>query len=109
MKNNIISKNGSNSYKVIEKNKNMILSFQTLKTHLMFLAEQYKPDSFSNYIHYWVESLNKRGRQQLSQAHQEFHKKIQNIVDDEKNKGNTPVFSIACCDLLWEHESEKEE
>ena len=52
VKKNIVSKSGNNAYKIIEKNKDTVLSFHLIKAHLMFLAEQYKPNNLKdNYIH----------------------------------------------------------
>ena len=49
----ILYENKKDFYKVVEENKDTILSFRMLKAHLMFLAEQYKPDNIkNNYIHY---------------------------------------------------------
>ena len=102
-KNNIITKNDRDYYKVKEKNKYVIFSFRLIKAHLLFLAKQYKPDNIkSNYICYEVESLNKEGKQELIQAHRDFHKKTQRIMRDEKNKGDEPAFSISCIDSLLE-------
>ena len=104
-RNDIISKDENNHYKVIEKNKYVTFSFRLIKAHLMFLAEQFKSDNLNNnYIHYWVESLNKEGRKELMRAHQEFHRKTQKIMEDEKSRGDIPVFSIACSDMLNEPE-----
>jgi len=100
-KENIISKDESGCYRVIEKNKSAIFSFRLIKAHLIFLAEQYNPDnSRNNYIHYWVESLSREGREKVMRAHQEFHRVIRKIMEDERNKGDLPVFSIACGDML---------
>ena len=102
-KNNIITKNDRDYYKVKEKNKYVIFSFRLIKAHLLFLAKQYKPDNIkSNYICYEVEPLNKEGKQELIQAHRDFHKKTQRIMSDEKNKGDETAFSISCIDSLLE-------
>ena len=104
-RNDIISKDENNRYKVIEKNKYVTFSFRLIKAHLMFLAEQFKSDNLNNnYIHYWVESLNKKGRKELMRAHQEFHRKVGKIMDDKDNQGDKPAFSIACSDLFSEEE-----
>lgn len=109
VKKNIVSKNESNLYKVIEKNKDIILSFHLIKTHFLFLAEQYKPDNLSNnYIHYWVESINEEAKKKLLKAHKEFHRIVQKIMNDEDSKGNELVFSLACSDSLLEKELEQE-
>ena len=99
--NKIIAKNDKGYYKVKEKNKYAIFSFRLIKSHLLFLAKQYKSDNIkNNYICYEVESLNKEGKKELIQAHRDFHKKIQRIMSDEKNKGDEPAFSISCSDSL---------
>ncbi len=99
--NNILTKNDSGYYKVKEKNKYIIFSFRLIKAHLLFLANQYKSDNIkNNYICYEVESLNKEGKKELIQAHRDFHKKTQRIMNDAKNKGDEPAFSISCSDSL---------
>ena len=45
---NILCKDEKGFYKVKEENKDTILSFRLLKAHLIFLAEQYKPDNIKN-------------------------------------------------------------
>ena len=105
----IISKTENSHYKVKEKNKYIIFSFRLIKAHLMFLAEQYKPDNRkSNYIHYLAESLNEEGKRKVMKAHQELHRKIRTIMDSEDNKGDIPVFSVACSDILSGQSSEEE-
>ena len=47
-----------------------------------------------------MEFLNKEGKEELIQAHRNFHKKIQKIMNDEKNKGDEPAFSLPCSDSL---------
>ena len=80
------------------------LSFKLIKTHLIFLAKQYKPDnSKNNYIQYWVESLNEKGQQELLKVHHEFHKRVRKIMNNKNNRGNIPIFSIACSDSLLGH------
>ena len=99
--NKIIEKNENLRYKVIEKNKDTILSFRLMKAHLMFLAEQYKPDNLDkNYIYYWVDSLNKEGWKKVMRIHQEAHKKVQKVMDSEEYKGDISGFSIGCSDML---------
>ena len=96
-------------YKVVEGNKGTILSFRLLKAHLMFLAEQYKPDNIkNNYIHYWVEFLNEEGRRKLTKAHREFHRTVRSIMENNKGKGDIPVFSISCSDTLLGYDLEQE-
>ena len=34
------------------------------------------------------------------QAHKELHRKVQRIMSDEANKGDTPYFSTGCGDTL---------
>ena len=76
---------------------------------ILFLAEQYKPDNLnSNYIHYWVESINEEAKRKLLKTHKEFHKAVQKIMSDENSKGNELVFSLACSDSLLEKEPEQE-
>lgn len=104
----IVSKNGNSTYKIIEKNKDTVLSFHLIKAHLMFLAEQYNPDKLSdNYIHYWVESVNKEAKRKLLKAHKDFHRTVRKIMDAEDSKGNELFFSIACSDTLLENELEQ--
>ena len=96
-------------YKVTEGNKDTILSFRLLKAHLMFLAEQYKPDNIkNNYIHYWVEFLDEESRRKLTKAHREFHRTVRSIMENNKGKGDIPVFSIACSDSLLGQDLEEE-
>ena len=98
---NILSKNEGGFYKVAERNKDSILPFDLVKSHVMFLAEQYKPNNVTdNYIHYWVESLNQTAKMELMKAHEEFHNKVRKIMDDKNNKGNELVFSVSCSDTL---------
>ena len=97
----VVAKDKSGYYKVRDKNKYAIFSFELIKAHFLFLAKKYNSENVrSNYICYEVESLNKEGKKELIEAHREFHKKIQKIMNDEKNKGDEPVFSIACSDSL---------
>ena len=100
-KNNILEKNDSGYYKVKEKNKYAIFSFRLIKAHFLFLAKQYEPDNIKrNYICYKMSFLNEKAKKELIQIHQSFHNKIQRFMDDEKNKGDEPVFSISCSDTL---------
>ena len=96
-----IIENEGGHYKVKEKNKYVIFSFRLIKAHFLFLAEQYNSDNIkSNYICYEMGFVNKEGKKELIQAHRNFHKKIQKIINDEKNKGDEPAFSISCSDSL---------
>ena len=105
----ILSEDKKGFYKVIEGNKDAILSFRLLKAHLMFLAEQYKPDNIrNNYIHYWVEFLDEESRRKLTKAHREFHRTVRSIMENNKGKGDIPVFSIACSDSLLGQDLEEE-
>ena len=100
-KKNIIEKNERGRYKIREPDKKITFSFQLIKAHLMFLTEEYKPGNLqTNYIQYRVDYLNEKGRDQLMQAHKEFHRKTQRIMSDEENKGDTPYFSTSCSDAL---------
>ena len=97
----VVAKGESGYYKVKDKSKYAIFSFELIKAHFLFLAKKYNSENVrSNYICYEVESLNKEGKKELIEAHREFHKKIQKIMNDEKNKGDEPVFSISCSDSL---------
>ncbi len=100
VKKNIILKNESNSYKVSTETKDVILSADLMKSHLMFLVEQYNPDNLNSTLHCLVGSLNESGTMDLITAHWEFHKKVQKIMNNKYNKGDTLVFSTACSDLL---------
>ena len=106
--NKIVEKSENSRYQVIEKSKDTILSFQVIKAHLIFLAEQYDPDNLSsNYIHYWVEFLNEKGKKELLKLHRELHRAVRRVMDNEKNKGDLPVFSIGCSDSLLRKELEE--
>ena len=97
----VIVKDDSGYYKVKDKSKYAIFSFDLIKAHFLFLAKKYNSEHVrSNYICYEVESLNEKGKKELVETHREFHKKIQKIMNNEKNKGDEPVFSIACSDFL---------
>jgi len=99
--NKVIKKETNGCYKVTESSKDTVLSFRLIKAHLMFLAEQYKPDNLNkNYIYYWVESLNEEGLKRVMSVQQEAHRKMQKIMDSEEYKGDTPVFSMGCSDTL---------
>ena len=79
--------------RIREPDKKVTFSFQLIKAHLIFLAEEYKPGNLeTNYIHYRIDYLNKKGREQLMQAHKKFHRKIQRIMSDEENKGGYTLF-----------------
>lgn len=100
-KQDFIAKDENGYYKVKDKSKYAIFSFNLMKAHFSFLAKKYNVDNIrSNYICYEVDSLNKEGKKELIETHREFHKKIQRIMNDEKNKGDEPVFSIACSDSM---------
>ena len=89
-----------NSY-YVNKDKQYELSFRLAKKYLIFLAKQYDPDDVrQSYIHGAVEGLNEKGMEQLIKAHREFHKKVNNIMNDKANKGDKPFFSIACSDFV---------
>ncbi|MCZ0932552.1 MAG: hypothetical protein OXJ52_05310 [Oligoflexia bacterium] len=97
----VIEKDESGFYKVKDKNKYAIFSFELIKAHFLFLAKKYNSKNVaSNYIYYEVEALNTEGKKELIETQREFHRKIQKIMNDEKNKGNEPVFSISCSDSL---------
>ncbi|MCZ0931885.1 MAG: hypothetical protein OXJ52_01875, partial [Oligoflexia bacterium] len=97
----VVAKDESGYYKVRDKSKYAIFSFELIKAHFLFLAKKYNSEHIrSNYIYYEVESLNEGGKKALVETHREFHKRIQKIMNDEKNKGDKPVFSIACSDFL---------
>ena len=97
----VIAKDESGYYKVRDKNKYAIFSFELIKAHFLFLAKKYKPDNVrNNYIYYETEALNEQGKKELIETQREFHKRIQKIMNDEKNKGDEPVFSLACSDSL---------
>ena len=101
--NKIVSKCDNGHYKLTEAKKDTILSFRLIKAHCTFLIEQYKPDSLNkNYIHYWADFLNDEGRRKIMKIHQETHRKIVKVMEDENYKGNTLVFSISCSDTLTE-------
>ncbi len=100
-KKNIVAKNERGSYRIRELDKKITFSFQLIKAHLIFLAEEYKPGNLqTNYIQYRVDYLNEKGRDQLMQAHKEFHRKTQRIMSDKENKGDTPYFSAGFSDAL---------
>ena len=97
----VIVKDESGYYKVQNKNKHAIFYFDLIKSHFLFLAKKYSSEHIrSNYICYEVESLNEKGEKELIDIHREYHKKVQKVMNDEKNKGDEPVFSITCSDSL---------
>ena len=97
----VIVKDSKGYYKVRDKSRHAIFSFELIKSHFLFLAKKYNAENIrSNYISYEVESLNEEGKKELIETQREFHKRIQKIMNDEKNKGDEPVFSITCSDSL---------
>ena len=101
----VIEKTESDRYRVIDKNQDTALSFQLIKAHLMFLIEQYKLDAVENsYVHYSMNFLNKEGKRKLMKLHCDLHKQVRSLMEDEKNKGDIPVFSLSCADHLLESE-----
>ena len=97
----ILVKDEKAFYKVKNKDKDTIFSFRLLKAHVLFLAEQYKPNNLrNNYIHYWVGFLNKQGEKKLMKAHQDFHRIVKSIMEDKENEGARAIFSIGCSDWL---------
>ena len=102
-KRKVISKGSDNRYRVIEKGKKVVLSFDLIKRHLQLLTEQYNLHSVGkrrNYIHYLVGNLNGEGVKQVMKVHQEAHRKVQEIMSTEECKGNISVFSTSCSDAL---------
>ena len=107
-KKNIIAKNERGHYRIREPDKKITFSFQLIKAHLIFLTEEYKPGNLqTNYIQYRVDYLNEKGRDQLMQAHKEFHRKTQRIMSDEKHKGDIPCFSMHYSDTLLDIKSKE--
>ena len=97
----VIARDESGYYNVQDKNRYAIFSFDLIKSHFLFLAKKYNSENIRrNYICYEVESLNEKGKMELIEVHREYHKKIQKVMSDEKNKGSEPFFSIACSDFL---------
>ena len=97
----VIARDENGYYKAAAKNKYAVFSFDLIKSHFLFLAKKYNSENIRrNYICYEVESLNEKGKKELIELHREYHKKIQKVMNDEKNKGDEPFFSIACSDSL---------
>ena len=98
---NLLSKENDNSYKINEDHIHIALSFKSIKKYVMFLLEQYDPDDVQdNYIHEDVAGLNEEGLDKLLKTHKEFHKKVASIMGNKNYKGDMPVFSIACADMV---------
>lgn len=81
-------------------NKNFAVNFDTAKKQLSNYARFYSPNKYYNYLHSYSESVNKDGLNAVIDAHQEFHKKMSNIMNDEKFDGKIPVFSVAFTDMF---------
>ena len=53
--------------------------------------------SKENSIYYSLEFfLNEKGIKQLIKIQKELDRKVQEIMSDEKNKGDIPCFSMSC-------------
>ena len=100
----------ADSYYIVNQDHSQyVLSFELLKKHLIVLIKQYDPEDVDkSYIHCGVECLNLEGQGELIRAHREFHKKVMNIMGNKDYKGDKPVFSIACSDLLVKPMEEKQ-
>ena len=84
---------------------NTILSFQLIKNIVRILTEQYMTDNINNnYIYYLVNTVNQEGIKKIMKAHQKVHQEIQEIMNSEECKGDIPVFSVACSDVLAENQ-----
>ena len=102
VKKNFIVKKDDNRYRATELDKGIVLSFKVLKKHIKILANEYKPDNLTNnYIHYKMETLNKKGMKQLYEIHKETHRKVQKLMEKEEYKGDMPIFSVGFFDMLF--------
>ena len=102
-KKNAVFKDKNDYYKAAE---NTMLSFRLLKYSMKVLTEQYNMDNIrGNYIHYEVDTINKEGIKEVMKVHHRSHREIQEIMRGERYKGDIPVFSVACSDVLAENQS----
>ena len=96
-----VKKDERHVYRAVDGGKGIILSFELIKKQVQVLAEHYRPDNVANnYIYYKTESLNKKGRRELYEAHKELHKKVQEIMENKENKGEIPLFSAGFFDIF---------
>ena len=101
IKKKYIKKSSGGQYRATQVDKGIILSFELLKQHLKFLAENYKPSNVANnYIYYKIESLNEKALRELYDIQRETHKKVQELMEKPENKGDIPVFSAGFCDIF---------
>ena len=98
---NVVIKKDDNRYRATE-DKGIVLSFEVLKKHIKIWAEEYKPKNFeNNYIFHQMETLNDEGRRELYQIYKDAHRKVQRLMEDEKYKGDIPMFAVGFVDMLF--------
>ena len=100
-KKGFVKKDERNVCRAVEAGRGIVLSFDLIKKQVQILAEHYRPDNVANnYIYYKTESLNKKGRRELYEAHKELHRKVQEIMENKENKGDMPLFSAGFFDMF---------
>ncbi|HLE11349.1 MAG: hypothetical protein A2504_16855 [Bdellovibrionales bacterium RIFOXYD12_FULL_39_22] len=88
---------------------NMVRSFDSIKRHLNTYVDFYKIGHIEkkrNYVHTMTEGLNLNGMMAARSAHKRFHEEMAKIMDDKRNHGEIPFFSVALCDSFTSIESE---
>jgi transcriptional regulator with XRE-family HTH domain len=91
---------------------NLVRSFESVKRHLNTYAKFYNPEHVGmgrNYVSSLFQGLNKEALKKVQDVHKRAHKEIQDIVLDESNRGDYPMFSVTFCDTLTTSETESPE
>lgn len=81
----------------------VVRSFDHIKRHLSTYAKFYKPSHVGrdrNYVHSHTDFLTKEAIAKLQEAHREFSSKVIDILDDKRNQGDLPVFSVGFMDTF---------
>ncbi len=82
---------------------NLVRSFESIKKHLSTYAKFYHPEHVGmgrNYASSIFYGLNESAISKVQDIHKRMHKEVQDIVLDENNRGDFPVFSVSFFDTL---------
>ena len=89
----------------LTENSDFTCSLSLVKHHVTTLARFYQPRRAGlrrNYASSLVQSLNRDAIAKLRDLHQEYHKKVYELMVDPENFGENPIFSMTMMDSFRE-------